>query len=148
MVIAKRFALYANAIIQIAKNLSKSPHSSLLETYTETYQTSKINHFAKIDSGFLPLVTSAKCSILDVLPGFWIRLWPALTGPKKLSPKYFHVTLPHLKISHLKYVANFFFFYQDSKIWLYHKIQIGAKKKKRIKCDALRNLVHLYNQEC
>ena len=26
MVIAKRFALYANAIIQIAKNLSKSPH--------------------------------------------------------------------------------------------------------------------------
>ena len=52
MVIAKRFALYANAIIQIAKNLSKSPHSSLLETYTETYQTCKINHFAKIDSGF------------------------------------------------------------------------------------------------
>lgn len=35
------------------------------ETYSQPYQTSKTEHFAKIVSGFKPLIIFAKCFMLD-----------------------------------------------------------------------------------
>ena len=47
-------------------NYFKTPPEAYSEPYqTSNYQTSKTEHFAKIVSGFKPLIIFAKCFMLD-----------------------------------------------------------------------------------